>query len=196
MKQWNSVFLPLISSSLFFCYLHFAVKCFGMTLPWMFTLLNKVDDKYEHSCEDKDLQVHGWICMDPPTGFWQITPSDEFLLVGPSSRTSPVMLALSTLLWVYYENASLVWQTSIGWIFRENFHWSLTKKYHKFNGRKNCRGCWKIRWRCLMTSEKPNSVHNSIWKSVRLVENWLHRSKTIRTLVVILVISKCSRIHP
>ena len=63
-------------------------------------LLNKVDDKYEYSCEDKDLQVHGWICMDPPTGFWQITPSDEFRTGGPlkqnlSSHVGPVNLAVS-----------------------------------------------------------------------------------------------------
>ncbi|KAK7858545.1 rhamnogalacturonate lyase [Quercus suber] len=38
----------------------------------------EVDDKYQYSCENKDLRVHGWICMDPPVGFWQITPSSEF----------------------------------------------------------------------------------------------------------------------
>ncbi|KAL6978067.1 rhamnogalacturonan endolyase [Sarracenia purpurea var. burkii] len=26
----------------------------------------EVDDKYQYSCENKDLRVHGWICMDPP----------------------------------------------------------------------------------------------------------------------------------
>ena len=63
-------------------------------------LLNKVDDKYEYSCEDKDLQVHGWICMDPPTGFWQISPSDEFRTGGPlkqnlTSHVGPINLAVS-----------------------------------------------------------------------------------------------------
>ncbi|KAJ8440089.1 hypothetical protein Cgig2_025288 [Carnegiea gigantea] len=61
----------------------------------------EVDDKYEYSCEDKELQVHGWICMDPPTGFWQITPSDEFRTGGPlkqnlTSHVGPFNLAMFT----------------------------------------------------------------------------------------------------
>ncbi|KAJ8533206.1 hypothetical protein K7X08_016095 [Anisodus acutangulus] len=58
-----------------------------------------VDDKYQYSCENKDLKVHGWICMDPPLGFWQITPSNEFLLRGPlkqnfTSHVGPTALAM------------------------------------------------------------------------------------------------------
>ncbi|KAL5559929.1 hypothetical protein UlMin_036140 [Ulmus minor] len=38
----------------------------------------QVEDKYKYSCENQDLKVHGWICTNPATGFWQITPSNEF----------------------------------------------------------------------------------------------------------------------
>ncbi|KAG6699251.1 hypothetical protein I3843_08G058000 [Carya illinoinensis] len=59
----------------------------------------EVDDKYQYSCENKDLQVHGWICTDPPVGFWQITPSSEFRSGGPNkqnltSHVGPVNLAM------------------------------------------------------------------------------------------------------
>ncbi|CAK9186564.1 unnamed protein product [Ilex paraguariensis] len=59
----------------------------------------EVDDKYQYSCENKDLKVHGWICMDPPVGFWQITPSDEFRSGGPlkqnlTSHVGPTALAV------------------------------------------------------------------------------------------------------
>jgi len=43
----------------------------------------KVDDKYQYSCEDQYNNVHGWMSFDPPIGFWQITPSDEFRTGGP-----------------------------------------------------------------------------------------------------------------
>ncbi|CAI0549647.1 unnamed protein product [Linum tenue] len=46
-------------------------------------LKGEVDDKYQYSCDNKDNKVHGWICTDPPVGFWQITPSDEFRSGGP-----------------------------------------------------------------------------------------------------------------
>ncbi|XP_075647899.1 uncharacterized protein LOC142618768 isoform X2 [Castanea sativa] len=59
----------------------------------------EVDDKYQYSCENKDLRVHGWICMDPPVGFWQITPSNEFRSGGLSkqnltSHVGPFNLAM------------------------------------------------------------------------------------------------------
>ncbi|KAK8505130.1 hypothetical protein V6N13_025996 [Hibiscus sabdariffa] len=59
----------------------------------------EVDDKYQYSCENKDNRVHGWICNDPPVGFWQITPSDEFRSAGPlkqnlTSHVGPVTLAI------------------------------------------------------------------------------------------------------
>ncbi|CAL9760475.1 unnamed protein product [Musa acuminata subsp. burmannicoides] len=60
--------------------------------------LLKVDDKYQYSCEDKDNKVHGWISFDPPIGFWQITPSDEFRSGGPvkqdlTSHVGPTTIA-------------------------------------------------------------------------------------------------------
>ncbi|XP_050234908.1 probable rhamnogalacturonate lyase B isoform X2 [Mercurialis annua] len=59
----------------------------------------EVDDKYQYSCENRNLQVHGWICFDPPVGFWQITPSDEFRSGGPlkqnlTSHVGPTNLAM------------------------------------------------------------------------------------------------------
>ncbi|KAH7567627.1 hypothetical protein JRO89_XS07G0107800 [Xanthoceras sorbifolium] len=59
----------------------------------------EVDDKYQYSCENKDLQVHGWICNEPAVGFWQITPSYEFRSGGPlkqqlSSHVGPITLAM------------------------------------------------------------------------------------------------------
>ncbi|XP_024171278.1 probable rhamnogalacturonate lyase B isoform X2 [Rosa chinensis] len=58
----------------------------------------EVDDKYQYSCENQNLWVHGWICMDPHVGFWQITPSDEFRSGGPlkqnlTSHVGPYCLA-------------------------------------------------------------------------------------------------------
>ncbi|XP_068655984.1 uncharacterized protein [Aristolochia californica] len=59
----------------------------------------EVDDKYQYSIENKDNRVHGWICSDPPIGFWQITPSNEFRTGGPTkqdltSHVGPVTLAM------------------------------------------------------------------------------------------------------
>ncbi|PIN19713.1 Rhamnogalacturonan endolyase [Handroanthus impetiginosus] len=59
----------------------------------------EVDDKYQYSCEDKDLKVHGWICEDPVVGFWQISPSNEFRTGGPhkqelTSHVGPITLAM------------------------------------------------------------------------------------------------------
>ncbi|XP_004287405.1 PREDICTED: probable rhamnogalacturonate lyase B isoform X1 [Fragaria vesca subsp. vesca] len=62
-------------------------------------LAGEVDDKYQYSCMNKDIQVHGWVCNDPPVGFWQITPSDEFRSGGPlkqslTSHVGPTTLAI------------------------------------------------------------------------------------------------------
>ncbi|KAI3806674.1 hypothetical protein L1987_22587 [Smallanthus sonchifolius] len=62
-------------------------------------LKGEVDDKYQYSCETKDLKVHGWISTDPPVGFWQITPSNEFRTGGPTkqeltSHVGPTNLAM------------------------------------------------------------------------------------------------------
>nr|XP_043635775.1 probable rhamnogalacturonate lyase B isoform X2 [Erigeron canadensis] len=59
----------------------------------------EVDDKYQYSCETKDLKVHGWISTEPLVGFWQITPSNEFRTGGPrkqelTSHVGPVNLAM------------------------------------------------------------------------------------------------------
>ncbi|KAL3504971.1 hypothetical protein ACH5RR_034812 [Cinchona calisaya] len=59
----------------------------------------EVDDKYQYSCENKDNQVHGFICFEPPVGFWQITPSNEFRTGGPikqdlTSHVNPTTLAM------------------------------------------------------------------------------------------------------
>nr|GME00330.1 probable rhamnogalacturonate lyase B [Ipomoea batatas] len=59
----------------------------------------EVDDKYQYSCENKDNKVHGFICFDPPVGFWQITPSNEFRTGGPikqdlTSHVNPTTLAM------------------------------------------------------------------------------------------------------
>ncbi|KAM7266669.1 hypothetical protein ACFE04_004566 [Oxalis oulophora] len=59
----------------------------------------EVDDKYQYSCENEDLKVHGWICSDPAVGFWQITPTSEFRSGGPlkqnlTSHVGPITLAM------------------------------------------------------------------------------------------------------
>nr|XP_043614244.1 probable rhamnogalacturonate lyase B isoform X2 [Erigeron canadensis] len=59
----------------------------------------EVDDKYQYTCENKDLMVHGWISNDPPVGFWQIIPSNEFRTGGPlkqnlCSHVGPTCLAV------------------------------------------------------------------------------------------------------
>ncbi|KAF9682457.1 hypothetical protein SADUNF_Sadunf05G0110900 [Salix dunnii] len=67
--------------------------------PVLPELTGEVDDKYQYSCENKDNQVHGWICFKPLVGFWQITPSDEFRTAGPlkqnlTSHVGPTILAM------------------------------------------------------------------------------------------------------
>ncbi|KAA8531344.1 hypothetical protein F0562_006053 [Nyssa sinensis] len=46
-------------------------------------LKGEVDDKYQYSSNNKDNRVRGWICSNPSTGFWVITPNDEFRVAGP-----------------------------------------------------------------------------------------------------------------
>ncbi|XP_020962182.1 uncharacterized protein LOC107606232 isoform X1 [Arachis ipaensis] len=62
-------------------------------------LKDEVDDKYQYSCDNIDNKVHGWISFNPPVGFWQITPSDEFRSGGPhkqnlTSHVGPTTLAM------------------------------------------------------------------------------------------------------
>ncbi|XP_051124617.1 uncharacterized protein LOC127246975 isoform X2 [Andrographis paniculata] len=59
----------------------------------------EVDDKYQYSIENKDNKVHGWISSDPPVGFWQIAPSNEYRNGGPlkqdlTSHVNPTTLAI------------------------------------------------------------------------------------------------------
>ncbi|XP_068657027.1 uncharacterized protein [Aristolochia californica] len=58
-----------------------------------------VDDKYQYSNTNKDNRLHGWICEDPPIGFWQITATNEFRVGGPmkqelTSHVGPTMLSV------------------------------------------------------------------------------------------------------
>ncbi|KAJ1689025.1 hypothetical protein LUZ63_013180 [Rhynchospora breviuscula] len=62
-------------------------------------LKGEVDDKYQYSLDNKDNKVHGWISDNPSTGFWIITPSNEFKTGGPlkqdlTSHTGPTSLAM------------------------------------------------------------------------------------------------------
>uniref|UniRef100_A0A7N0UQB2 rhamnogalacturonan endolyase n=1 Tax=Kalanchoe fedtschenkoi TaxID=63787 RepID=A0A7N0UQB2_KALFE len=71
----------------------------------------EVDDKYQYSCDNKDLQVHGWIDEVSSTGFWQITPSSEFRSGGPpkqnlTSHVGPITLAM--FLSAHYSGEDLV----------------------------------------------------------------------------------------
>nr|POF25716.1 rhamnogalacturonate lyase [Quercus suber] len=71
----------------------------------------EVDDKYQYSCNAKDIGVHGWISSDPPMGFWQITPSNEFRSAGPpkqflTSHVGPT--SLSVFHSVHYSGDELV----------------------------------------------------------------------------------------
>ncbi|EEF35030.1 lyase, putative [Ricinus communis] len=54
----------------------------------------EVDDKYQYSCENRNLQVHGWICFEPRVGFWQTVSSGP---VDHSNRTLPLMSVLPIL---------------------------------------------------------------------------------------------------
>lgn len=68
-----------------------------------------MDDKYQYSCETKDLKVHGWISTNPPVGFWQITPSNEFRTGGPTkqeltSHVGPTNLAVRIATFVVLTN--------------------------------------------------------------------------------------------
>ncbi|CAN6542923.1 unnamed protein product [Malus baccata var. baccata] len=88
----------------------------------------EVDDKYLYSIENKENRVHGWISTEPPVGFWQITPSQEFKSGGPfkqclTSHVGPTTLAIfhST----HYSGAELIiefkpsepWKKVLGPIF-------------------------------------------------------------------------------
>ncbi|KAJ4963099.1 hypothetical protein NE237_023038 [Protea cynaroides] len=70
-----------------------------LTNPINPELKGEVDDKYQYSCENQDCRVHGWICSDPPVGFWMINPSIEFRTGGPvkqdlTSHVGPTTLSM------------------------------------------------------------------------------------------------------
>ncbi|PSS30039.1 Rhamnogalacturonate lyase [Actinidia chinensis var. chinensis] len=70
-----------------------------LTNPSNPELRGEVDDKYQYSCDDNNNRVHGWICSNPPVGFWMITPSDEFRTGGPvkqdlTSHVGPTTLSM------------------------------------------------------------------------------------------------------
>ncbi|KAK4744715.1 hypothetical protein SAY87_011027 [Trapa incisa] len=70
-----------------------------LTNPTNPDLRGEIDDKYQYSCENKDNIVHGWISREPPTGFWIITPSNEFRTSGPikqdlTSHVGPISLSM------------------------------------------------------------------------------------------------------
>ncbi|KAB5568800.1 hypothetical protein DKX38_002593 [Salix brachista] len=84
----------------------------------------EVDDKYQYSIENKDNKVHGWICMDPAVGFWQITPSDEFRSGGPvkqnlTSHVGPTTLAM--FLSAHYSGEDLVPKIGAGEAWKKVF---------------------------------------------------------------------------
>ncbi|XP_047954367.1 probable rhamnogalacturonate lyase B [Salvia hispanica] len=70
-----------------------------LTNPSNAFLAGEVDDKYQYSSDNKDSLVHGWIATDLPTGFWIITPSNEFKTAGPmkqdlTSHAGPIALSM------------------------------------------------------------------------------------------------------
>ncbi|CAO2834580.1 unnamed protein product [Amaranthus hypochondriacus] len=70
-----------------------------LTNPVEPNLKGEVDDKYQYSCDNKDILVHGWISTDQATGFWQITPSFEYRSGGPvkqnlTSHVGPTSLSV------------------------------------------------------------------------------------------------------
>ncbi|XP_035538697.1 probable rhamnogalacturonate lyase B [Juglans regia] len=76
-------------------------------------LKGEVDDKYQYSSKNENIRVHGWISTntDPPMGFWQITPSNEFRSGGPlkqnlTSHVGPTTLAM--FLSAHYSGEDLV----------------------------------------------------------------------------------------
>ncbi|KDO81266.1 hypothetical protein CISIN_1g042458mg [Citrus sinensis] len=84
----------------------------------------EVDDKYQYSCDNKDINVHGWICTDPPVGFWHITPSAEFRTGGPQKQnlTSHVgPTTLSVFVSAHYSGEDLVPKFNAGEAWKKVF---------------------------------------------------------------------------
>ncbi|XP_010530574.2 PREDICTED: uncharacterized protein LOC104807150 isoform X3 [Tarenaya hassleriana] len=84
----------------------------------------EVDDKYQYSCENKDLRVHGWISQNPPLGCWQIIPSNEFRSGGLSKQnlTSHVgPISLSMFLSAHYAGEDMVMKIKAGEAWKKVF---------------------------------------------------------------------------
>ncbi|VVA92526.1 unnamed protein product [Arabis nemorensis] len=84
----------------------------------------EVDDKYEYSCENKDLKVHGWISYKPGLGCWQIIPSNEFRSGGLSkqnltSHVGPISLAM--FLSAHYAGEDMVMKVKAGESWKKVF---------------------------------------------------------------------------
>ncbi|XP_044476134.1 probable rhamnogalacturonate lyase B [Mangifera indica] len=87
-------------------------------------LTGEVDDKYQYSCENKDIRLHGWICTGESVGFWLITPSDEFKSGGPhkqnlTSHVGPTTLAVY--LSAHYSGEDLVPKFNAGEYWKKVF---------------------------------------------------------------------------
>lgn len=118
----------------------------------------EVDDKYQYSGEAKDIQVHGWICTDPPTGLWQITPNNEFRSAGPTKQyiTSHVgPTSLSVLLSTHYSGQELMarfedgepWKKVLGPLFVYANSLSKEDDWHQlWDDAKNQMKVEAIRW--------------------------------------------------
>ncbi|KAL6518615.1 hypothetical protein OROGR_019117 [Orobanche gracilis] len=59
----------------------------------------------------EDNNVHGWICSNPPIGFWIITPSNEFKTAGPVKQD---LTSLSMFFSTHYARQSLIMEFQDG----------------------------------------------------------------------------------
>ncbi|XP_019232851.1 PREDICTED: probable rhamnogalacturonate lyase B [Nicotiana attenuata] len=70
-----------------------------LTNPANPDLKGEVDDKYFYANDNINDKVHGWVCSNPPVGFWMINPSNEFRTGGPfkqdlTSHVGPTVLSV------------------------------------------------------------------------------------------------------
>ncbi|KAJ0239685.1 Rhamnogalacturonate lyase family protein [Hirschfeldia incana] len=84
----------------------------------------EVDDKYEYSCENKDLKVHGWISHSLGLGCWQIIPSNEFRSGGLvkqnlTSHVGPISLAM--FISAHYAGEDMVMKVKAGESWKKVF---------------------------------------------------------------------------
>ncbi|CAN6987231.1 hypothetical protein IGI04_001417 [Brassica rapa subsp. trilocularis] len=84
----------------------------------------EVDDKYEYSCENRDLKVHGWISHNLDLGCWQIIPSNEFRSGGLvkqnlTSHVGPISLAM--FISAHYAGEDMVMKVKAGESWKKVF---------------------------------------------------------------------------